>query len=591
MAIDISFIPESSGVYLMKSAEGVIIYVGKAKNLKRRVSSYFENRQKDIKTQALVQNIDSFEVITTQTEAEAFLLENTLIKKHQPYYNIDLKDNKSYPYIAVDENEYFPRIYKTRETHRKGVKYFGPYARGSAADDMIKIGVKYFKLRLCSCKIKSMEEKKPKPCLYYHIGKCPGYCQWNKREDEYKSKLKHFIQLLNGRYSQLERELKEEMLSLSKFLEFEKAAAIRDLYQTIIEIKEKQKVYLSSSQDIDVFGCYEDESNIFFTLLYFREGRLTGKRTFKLSYSTDKELILSQMLSRFYEENFLPERIYIPFPIENQEEISEFVSELRKQKIEILNPQSGTGASLLKMASENAKYEFLMDQKMTQKELVLKRLKELLGLSHEPRRIEGYDIATVEGKWSAGVSVSFFNGRPDKKNYRHYRINYKEGQDDYAMLEETLDRRLNHGETAIPDLILIDGGKGQLNAALKVLVERDIQIPLISLAKKEELIFIPHRDQPVNLDIQDPALMLLMAVRDEAHRFANRLHNKMRIKTVAESKLQKIQGIGPKRRKALLSHFGSLENLLKATPLEIQKIAKITPELAQKILNEIKTKS
>jgi excinuclease ABC subunit C len=590
-SIDLSGIPKQCGVYLMKNGDGEIIYIGKAKDLKKRVSSYFQKNHAEPKTRVLVSRIEKIDFITTQSEAEAFLLEDSLIKKHLPRYNVLLKDNKSYPFVAIDRNEPFPRVYVTREQHRKGVKYYGPYPRSAAARYLVKIAVTYFHLRPCTCKIKpeGSDLSSVKPCLYYHIGKCPGYCLWNASHEDYMERLRQFTQFLSGRYSVLERDLKSRMEEYSKNLEFEKAAELRDLLTAVEDMKEKQQVYLKTDKDIDVFGFFEEEEKIFFTVLHFTEGRLINKRTFKLEYLTDKESLLSETMSRFYAETPVPDKIYIPFDLENRDELEEFFRKAGERKTEILFPQSGIGISLIKQATHNARYEFLAHEKMTNRELALKKLKEILNLPTEPRRIEGYDIANVGEKWAAGACVSFFNGKPDKQNYRHFSIKYVQGQNDYAMLQETLFRRLRLNNSVLPDLILIDGGKGQLNAALEVLVRMEVKVPIISLAKKEELIFQPHRPDPVRLDIHDPALRVLMEVRDEVHRFVNRLHNKLRMRSIKTSSLESVPGVGPKRRQQLLSVFGSLENLKRTSAEEIHRKGNVPLSLAETIKEALRS--
>lgn len=581
----IELFPELCGVYLFKNKAGEIIYIGKAKNLKKRVSSYFDNRPKDPKTQLLVSRIHSVEFIATKTENEAFLLENQLIKTHQPKYNIQLKDSKTYPFIAIDKNELFPRIYKTRETDKKGVAYYGPYTSVETVRQILKIAQKYFKLRLCRTKIE-LEKSQKKPCLFYHIGRCPGFCIGKVETLEYEKNLKLFLQFLSGRYSSLEKELQKKMEEFSSQLEFEKAAELRDLLRAIGEIKQKQKVYFQNELDSDVFGFFESEKHFFISVLQFREGRLLGKRNYKIVQYLEKTTLFYELLSRFYEENDLPEKIYMPIEWEEQEikeEIKSFLSSFSQKKVEIFFPNSGFGLEMIKMANDNARYEFLMDQKMTQKDLALQKLKEILGLKIEPRRIECYDIATIEGNWSVGACVSFFNGKPDKKNYRHFKIKTVEGVDDYAMIKEILTRRFQLENMAPPDLIVIDGGKGHLSTASYALEEMGIEIPVIALAKKQEEIFIPYRNESIKIEKNNPSLQILTSARDEAHRFANRLHKKLRGETIQTTMLEKIPGIGKEKRKLLLQTFGSLEKIKNASLEDLQKINGISLKTAQKI--------
>ena len=576
--IDTTHIPLSCGVYFMKSEAGEILYIGKAKNLKKRVNSYFDKKNHDFKTALLVDKIAQIDFITTGSDAEAYILENNLIKEHAPYYNIQLKDSKSYPFIAIEMKEHFPRLYRSREKHRAGVKYFGPYPKSSLADKLLSIAQKYFKLRLCREKI--VPGKKIKPCLSYHIGICPGYCQWKIPEADYLDSLKLFISFLNGKYSQLEKEIRGKMQEASANLNFEKAASYRDLLTSLEEMKTRQQVFLPTSQDIDVFGLFATENLVYIALLFFREGRLMGKRVFKSPEHMEAAPLLSEVLSRYYEEHDLPDKIYTSLPINDEEELMDFLNSLKHKKVEILSPAAGIGVSLLKMANNNARYEYLADLKLTQKDLALTQLKEILRLSVEPRRIEAYDIATIEGKWSVGACSAFFNGAPYKKHYRHFKIKYVEGQDDYKMLQETLLRRIRLGD-ALPDLFLIDGGKGQLSSALEALDAAGVKTPVISLAKKEELIYLPGQREPIDLKLSHPGLQILMAARDEVHRFANRLHSKLRSESIKSSALEKIPGIGPTRRKQLLKAFGSLSQLKTASLPELQQKGQLSEKLSQ----------
>lgn len=582
--MDCSHIPQNPGVYFMLNENKEILYIGKAKNLKKRVSSYFNKQSKEYKTEVLVSQIKHIEWITTINEAEAFLLEDQLIKKHQPRYNILLKDSKSYPFIAIDYNEPFPRIYRTRENHRKGVKYYGPYPQAYAAQQMVEIGIKFFKLRECRYKI-NLKEPAKKGCLYYHIGKCPGYCLLIYPEEHYLEQLSQFVKLLQGKYKGLEKELKTQMQTESENLEFEKAAQTRDLLNSLNQIKEKQKVYLATEEDLGVIGFFKGKDKLFFTLLSFTEGRLIYKRTFQSDFLLSKEEILTQLLKDYYQKNPLPHKIYLPFALEEIKALENFLKQQNQTRLEILHPLAGIGVSLLKMANENARLESFAFEKITAREHALIKLKNLLNLPYEPRKIECYDVANIQGQWAVGACAALFNGRPDKKHYRHFKIKWVEGQDDYAMIKETLFRRLRLKNSPLPDLIVIDGGKGHLSVALEVLVKTDNPIAVIALAEKEELIFLPYQKEPLKLPLDHPALQILVLARNEVHRFANVLHNKLKLKTMKISRLEDVPGIGPKKRQALLLKFGSLAKIKKASVEEIQKTAKISQTLAEKIKN------
>ncbi len=585
--VDITRFPDKSGVYIMKDINDKIIYVGKAINLKKRVSSYFYSKQKDPKTLALVSNIDNIEYIVTDNEMEALVLESNLIKKHKPKYNIALKYGDGYPWIKVTTNEPFPRVYTTRRRFNDGAKYFGPYVSYNLMNEHIRIINILFPIRKCNKKLPSNNPNE-KVCFNYHIKKCDGVCIGKIDEQTYrKDYINPTLLFLSGKYKVLINELEAQMNECSKNLLFEKAAKLRDCIEVVKGVVERQKVYIDESSDLDIIGSFKFENATTITNLHLREGKLIAKDTFTFEDVDSIEELLEDFIVRYYENvDFIPPEVLTDIELQSVDVLNQFLTEKRGKKAVILLPKIGQKAELVEMANKNAKFSIRAEKKITNKELILVNLKNILSLKKEPRRIEGFDIGNLLGKLAYASCVSFFNGKPDKKNYRIFGIKSISTPNDYEMMREAVARRyqrLKNENKEFPDLILIDGGKGQLNAAKSMLDALELSIPICSLAKKEEEIFLPDKSEPIRLEKNNDALRLLQSVRDEAHRFCNSFHRKKRNKKSVESILEKIEGVGERRRKALYKTFKTLDNIRKATIKELEEVETMNISVAKNI--------
>ncbi len=568
---NLSKLPEKSGVYLYKNNEKKIIYIGKAINLKKRVNSYFSKKHADPKTNALVSSIKSLDFIITANEVEALILEANLIKKHKPRFNIDLKDNKSYPFIKVTLYEDFPRVLKTRKFVNDGSKYFGPYTNVNIIYRNLEIIQRLFKVRTCNKKI--TQNKNIKPCLNYHIGRCSGACTGGITKEEYGKVLENVMIFLSGKLDNLSKRLEKAMKQASEKLEFEKAAFFRDQLNFVNRISENQKVYTADKKDRDVIGFYSQMNKYYFTVLFFREGKLLGKRAYSSEIKEDKEQALTYFIAQYYEDNQVPDEIFLPHEISDFFLVVQMLN--KKNGVKLLYPKKGIKKRMLDMADNNAKYEFLKDKKLSEKEGALVELKNAIGVDLLPRRIECFDISNTDGLLAVGSMVSFFNGRPDKKNYRIFKIRSKQGPDDFGMMQEVVSRRytrvINEGLLK-PDLILIDGGQGQVNVAKKILNALELSdIPVIGLAKKRETIVFSDKRPDLNLEHTNEGLRLLIKIRDEAHRFGITFHKKLRSKKMRFSILDEIKGIGPKKKKILMKYYKSIEELANS---DIERIIK-----------------
>lgn len=585
--VNISNLPTKPGVYIMKNIKSKIIYIGKAKNIKKRVSSYFYSNQKDPKTLALVSHIDNIEYIITDSELEALVLESNLIKKHKPKYNIMLKSGDGYPWIKVTVNEAFPRVIKARRRYKDKAKYFGPYVSYRLFNEHLRIINMLFPIRHCNKKLPT-DKKNVKPCFNYHIKRCSGACIGKIDSETYKTEyIDKIILFLSGKYKSLLSELEAMMKEASDKLLFEKAGKIRDGIQAVQSVLDKQKVYIDESSDIDVVGYFIFDELMSVSVLHIREGKLIGKESFRFEASNDIDELLGDFIARYYEDaDFIPPEIYLNKEIASMDVLNQFLSKKRERKAQLIVPKIGQKHELVQMADKNAKFAYKAEKKITDKELVLMKLKEVLSLDKEPRRIEGFDIGNLLGKLSYASCVSFYNGKPDKKNYRIFGIKSVDKPNDYESMREAVARRyqrLKNENKEYPDLILIDGGKGQLNAAKSILDALEVDIPICSLAKRDEEIFLPGKSKPVKLPKNNEALRLLQAVRDEAHRFCNTFHKKQRNKKGLASVLEKIEGVGEKRRKALYKTFKTLDEIREASVDELEQVKHINKDVAQSI--------
>ncbi|MCK8828193.1 excinuclease ABC subunit UvrC [Natroniella acetigena] len=581
-------LPCEPGVYLMKDQTCQIIYVGKAKSLRKRVKSYWQSSKQRFKTKVLVDRIADFEYIVTDTEVEALILENNLIKKYNPKFNIQLKDDKTYPYIKVTIVEVYPRVYKTRIVKNDGSRYFGPYTDVKAVNDLLELVADLFSLR--DCKRDLTTDKEERACLNYHIEKCHAPCINEISQTEYNELIAQVIMILEGKEENLVEQLEVKMEQAAKGLEFETAAKLRDQIKAINKVTQKQKVVAEKLVNQDIIALATEDNDICLQLLIVRSGRLIGKEDFIFADSNDFIEVVTAFLQQYYDQvYYIPEEILLEFMIDDLPVIEEWLQHKKGAKLEVKVPQQGQKKRLVDLAARNARYnlkEYRFKEKFSSQQLDkgVKQLQQELGLKQPPVRIEGFDISNLQGTDTVASLVSFQNGQPYKKGYRRFKIKTVQGQDDFAAMNEVVQRRysrLVEEGREFPDLILIDGGKGQLNSALKVLDELGQKgQQIISLAKREEEVFVPGKEEAVRLSRNSAGLYLLQRVRDEAHRFAVSYHRKLRGRRLTHSMLDDIPGIGPKRRKALLQHFGSLEKIKTASVEELVNVKGISNNLA-----------
>ena len=577
-------LPLVPGVYLMKDETDHILYVGKAKSLKKRVKSYFRN-DLDPKTRAMMKQFHHLEYMVTDTEKEALILESNLIKKHMPRYNIRLKDDKRYPYIKVT-NETFPRVLITRRVLDDGSYYYGPFPEATALRRLIKFLKALFKVRDC----KNMDG----PCLNYQIDLCNAPCDNKITEEEYKNLVDNVSYFFEGRYDEIMGTLKSEMEEAALNHEYEKAAVLRDQLNSVENVLEKQKMEFTRSLDHDVVASASDNEMACVVVFSVREGKIIGKDDFLMSgaENTSEDRIISAFLKQYYTgPRHVPVKIIITKEVEDKKIIEEWLSEKRESKVSIEVPTEGVEYRLVRMVSKNASI-ILNHQKEVKGALL--DLKKYLGIPRIPKRIEAFDISNISGKMAVGSMVVFENGAPKKNKYRRYKIQ-REGPDDYAMMREVLERRytgLLEDKSHSPDLVLVDGGKGQLNVASEIFKSLGVyDIPVIGLAKEFEHVFIPQTPSPLILPRESEALLLLQRIRDEAHRFAINYHKTLRSKEFERSRLDAISGVGNKRKINLLKHFGDISKIENASVNDIANVDGISKKLAQKIHENLADKT
>jgi excinuclease ABC subunit C len=597
----ITQLPASPGVYLMRDAGGAIIYVGKARNLRQRVRSYFKAAgDSRYQIRFLVAKVADLEVMLTDTEKEALLLENTLIKQHHPRYNLDLKDDKTYFSLRIDLKEQYPRFIIVRKIPRDNARYFGPYASASAAREVLRQITRMFPLRhypLTSCL------SRKRPCLYHQIGQCSAPCHNLISAADYAELVRGAMLFLEGKGRELVAQFKRNMLEASQGERYEEATRWRNLLRSIEVTVEKQKMVLRGG-DSDVLGYHRDADRLEVVLLFVRAGVLTGSRLFSLTWGLNDAEGISAFLPQYYTQGtYIPDEILLPLEIEDGEALAEVLADARGRKVAVLHPLRGVKRELVDLAVKNAASALReRDEKQASVETLLGELHKRLHLSRLPRRIECYDISTIQGRFSVGSGVSFLNGVADKKGYRRYRIREVEGQDDFAMLREVFSRRFREEalqKEGLPDLVVVDGGVGQLNATQEIINDLGLEgrFDLVSLAKSrvardagsaavsrsDERVFLPGRKNPLVLRQNSAPLLLLAAIRDEAHRFAIEYHRTLRSKEGIASGIEQVPGIGAKRRTALLTHFGSLQRLKEASVEEISAVDGINRAAAVRV--------
>ncbi len=556
-------LPDKPGVYIMKDAKGKVLYVGKASSLQNRLKSYFSS-DLPVKTKALMRKVHDFDYIVTKSEAEALALEASLIKFHKPDYNIRLKDDKKYPYIKITIYEDFPAVYPTRDLRDKNAIYFGPYTSVKTMKRALKAVRDIFPVRMC----RTMPKK---ACLMYDIGKCSGPCEGHISKEEYQNLVKKFIDLLSGKTEEVEKLLEKEMKEYADALEFEKAALVRDRLLSVRDLVKKQSVIFDKPEDADVFGVAHAGNVACCELMHVREGRLIGAEHYILKCSKDDKnsQILSAFVSQYYSSAyFKPQKVIVP-EIEDKELIEEWL------KLKVIIPKSGKEKEILNLAMENAKLH-LMEETPEKIPAVLSQLKDILKLSKVPRKIYAFDVSHTFGDEITGSCVVFEDARPKKSEYRRFKIKTVKKIDDYSAMREIVFRKVR--DDGAPDFILVDGGVGQIGAALKALSELNADVPVFGLAKRFEQLYTPS-GEIVSIPKDSIALRLLQRIRNEAHRFAVSYHRKLRDKI--ELSLTEIPGIGEKRAKALLKYFYTIDRLKKASVDEIAKVPGIGKRYAE----------
>ena len=603
-------LPDKPGVYLMKNSLGEVIYVGKAKILKNRVKSYFQNsKNHSEKVRVMVKNIAEFEYIVTDSEMEALILECNLIKKYSPKYNILLKDDKFYPFIKITTKDDFPRVFVTRNFAKDGSKYFGPYTNGAAVYETINLIYKIFPLRTCKLAIKENGEA-VRPCLNYHIKKCFGPCGGHIGKEEYGKMISDIIDILSGKETYVTKMLKTEMENASENLEFEKAASLRDKILAIEAIVEKQKIFKTMEGDEDFINIDQDEKDSCIQVFFSRDGKILGREHFIFENTANESIaeILEEFIASFYGGTAkVPKTIYLP-EVNEVELMEEYLTIKRGSKVWLKVPQKGQKKDMLEMVKNNAKItlEKFKDKYLKDKEInriALQELQDLLELDEWPTRIEAYDISNIQGVDSVGTMVVFEEGRSKNSDYRRFKIKTVKGANDYDSMREILTRRFNHGLEEIkaiqdrnlklsagkfsnfPDLIMMDGGKGQVNIALEVLESLNINIPVCGLVKddKHQTRGIVYNNKELIINRSSNLMQLIRRIQDEVHRFAITYHRSLRDKRTLHSILDDIPNVGEKRRRALLMKFGSVDNIKKATVEELLEVPSIDKKSAESI--------
>ena len=584
----LAVLPDKPGVYLMHDAEGKVIYVGKAVVLKNRVRSYFRNlASHSPKVKAMVAKIAEIETIVTSSYVEALILECNLIKKYRPRYNISLKDDKTYPYLKVTMQEDFPRLHMTRRLSKDGAKYYGPYADAGAMYATMKLLKTMFPLRSCR------KMNPDRPCLNYHIKRCLAPCAGYVSKDEYGKMIKSVCMVLDGRTTELERDLKQRMQAAAEDYAFEEAARLRDQLQAVERLNESQKAVTNNGGDMDVLGFAQDMTGICLQIFFVRKGKLIGRDNFFLQDGGDEQReVLTAFLKQYYNEaTFVPREIVLPqLPeAEEQQLIEAWLTQKAERRVELFVPQRGVKRELLQLANDNALK--LLQERLRKGSLSLKNdeqaaeeLQQALGLEHSLERMDCFDISHTQGSETVASMVVFRKGSISKKDYRKYKIVSAEGKpDDFKSMQEVVYRRYKDYED-LPNLVVIDGGKGQLSSALEVIRGLGLaDLPVVGLAKREEEIFLPHRSTSILLDRDSAALHLIQRIRDEAHRFAITFHRKLRGKRNLVSVLDHVEGIGPKRRQALWQAFKTLDAMKAASVEELAAVEGMNHAAAQNL--------
>lgn len=593
-------LPDKPGVYIMHNKLGTIIYVGKAVNLKNRVRQYFRaSTNHSAKIKRMVSQIDYFEYIITDSELEALVLECNLIKEHSPKYNTMLKDDKTYPFIKITTGEKYPRVLFSRKMKHGTGKYYGPYTSAGAVKDTIELLCKLYKIRTCNRRLPA-DEGRERPCLNYHIGQCSAPCQGYISEADYKKSIESVESFLNGNYSVIIDSLTEQMMEASEKLEFEEAARYRDLCESVKQVAQKQKITMDETTDRDVIAAASDGQDAVVQVFFIRGGKLLGRDHFHMSVAEGdtRSEIISQFMKQYYGGTpYIPNVVMLQEEIEDSDIIAQWLSDIKKRKVSIITPKKGDKEKLVELAYKNAKMVLIQDGEKIKREQqrTIGAMEEIAGWLNLPklRRAEAYDISNTNGIESVGSMVVFEDGKPKKNDYRKFKIKTVKGPDDYMSMREVLTRRFKRalegsaGFAVYPDLIMMDGGRGQVNIALDVLRELNLTIPVCGMVKDDNhnTRGLYYNNVEIPIDRHSEGFKLITRVQDEAHRFAIEYHRSLRGKAQVTSVLDGIEGIGPARRKALLKHFLDIEKIRQASVDELVQVDGITENVAQNIYN------
>jgi excinuclease ABC subunit C len=591
-------LPDKPGVYIMHDRIGTIIYVGKAVNLKNRVRSYFrESTKHSAKIKRMVSQIDYFEYIITDSELEALVLECNLIKEHSPKYNTMLKDDKTYPFIKITTGEAFPRVLFSRKMKHGTGKFYGPYTSAGAVKDTIELLCKLYRIRTCSRKL-PQDIGKERPCLNYQIGQCSAPCQGYISQKDYAESIANVEEFLNGNYSRILDSLHEQMMNRSQRLEFEEAAVYRDLIESVKQVAQKQKITMDETTDRDVIAAASDGQDAVVQVFFIRGGKLLGRDHFHMSVvqGDSKSEIISQFMKQYYGGTpYIPNVVMIQEDIADGDVIAQWLSSIRGSRVSVITPKKGDKEKLVELAYKNAQMVLVQDGEKIKREQqrTIGAMEEIAGWLSLPslRRAEAYDISNTNGIESVGSMVVFEDGKPKKNDYRKFKIKTVKGPDDYKSMREVLLRRFKRaidgsaGFSVYPDLIMMDGGRGQVNVALEVLRELNLSIPVCGMVKDDNHntrgLYFNNVEIPI--DTHSEGFKLITRVQDEAHRFAIEYHRSLRSKAQVTSVLDGIEGIGPARRKALIKHFGDIEKIRNATAEELCEVEGMTAGVAQKV--------
>ncbi len=608
--------PESPGVYLMKDGRGVVLYVGKAAILRNRLKQYFGSPANlPNKIQRMLGHLQDFEYIVTDSPAEALILENTLIKRYKPRYNARLKDDKTYPYLKIDLNEEFPRVYITRKVTKDGARYFGPFATSGTVRKTMDLVKRLFPYRSCT---KSITGKDARPCLEYYINRCVAPCTGYATKEDYAKVISQVVMFMDGETGTVTRDLKQNMDQASEELQFERAAVLRDRIKAVEKVAEEQRIKVDSNpvSDMDVIALAQGNNEAWVEVFFIRNGKLIGRDHFFMQGTQDdtEELVLGQFVKQLYQTAALvvPPRIIIQHLPEDSETITEWLRQVRNGAVRLVCPQRGIHKQLIQTVADNARQglaqhriTWMGDTDVIQQATA--DLQEELSLPLRLHRMECYDISHIQGSNTVASMVVFEDGKPKTTHYRRFKMKTVDGVDDFASMREVLRRRFNRLASAraieqrgeddrpsvdsfgvIPDLVLIDGGKGQLSAALEVLLEMGLDdIPLASLAKENEELFVPHTPEPIILPRDSQALYLVQRIRDEAHRFAITYHRNLRSKNSLKSPIDNVSGIGPKRKRMLMRRFGTLKGIKEAAVDDLASVPGMTRSLAIRLKQTI----